>query len=111
MHLSCHQKTFLTKFCFNVASFTKELSHNTSEPKNQIECSVFLLIPLCLQRLHSYQLYQENIVEESKAFWQIHNLIKHMVSTALSFLGKPYLSVYISHRNVLFFFFNIFSNN
>lgn len=34
-----------------------------------------------------------------------------MVSTALSFLGKPYLSVYISHRNVLFFFFNIFSNN
>lgn len=79
-----------------------ELSYNIII--NQIQYSVFLLIPLrCPDSNASHQLQdQKNTVEGLKAFWQIHNVIKHVISTAPSFLGKPYLPGYIFGHNTYF---------
>lgn len=61
--------------------------------------------------LPSHQLQdKKNILEGSTDFWQIHNSIKHMISTAPSFLGKPYLSKYIFYGNIHFSTFSMTSN-
>lgn len=49
MHLFNPYEAFLTKFCLYVASFTKELNHDTPLSVSQINHSIIQLIPFCLQ--------------------------------------------------------------
>lgn len=99
------RQTFLTSICLCVASFTKELSHNSPKSINHTQYSIFLLTPLC--HPDSKPSHQKNIVEGSKAFWQIHNLIKHMISTVPGLLDKPDPSGYIFNSNIHFSTFSV----
>lgn len=95
------RQTFLTKI-HSVWPRLPELSHDITI--NQIRYSVFLLIPLCCpDSKASHQLQdQKTTAEGLKAFWQIYNVIKHVISTAPSFLGKPYLPGYVFDHNTHF---------
>ena len=109
LHLKCNFSTtmrqrILTKFCLDQRHLPKSsiTTQNQSTKQNPQYFNLFLSASCDSKPSHQFQ-DQKNIVEESKASWKTHNLIKHMIFTTLSFLSKPYLSGYECDRNINFF--------